>query len=1074
MSGSTPRRSRTPRRTPGSTPARRGTPVGRRTPVTALGAASRGERSVASTPKPKRARSRSPAPAAGATPECAETPPLEALAGKVRVHVQLFCDRLIEFRRASGDPAAVPSQYGSKDTGENALYQAMHRLRSIYNNRNGPPFTAEEGSLLARLPGALGKVTLGHVLEVAQKSDRRESLGRPETPVVWRWSFEAAGYPIHSEDFSSEGEAAAELRLLQRRLYPEWCETAQRKRHLERWRDVLRERRLHTELMADPRMQGFVSSGRCILPGDFVPEKVVPRLPFPGFRNLGNTCYLNALLQCLCHCSPINNYLTRCDPRSSVMGECVRGVLREYVHRPSKGARAAAKEVIVPTSLLKLVLTQRKSTGGKQEDAAEVLECIFQHLDKGAMQRDLCATGEGMVFTGIVHLGAAERVDVSGHGPPVSMAALFLESLTGEQALRDTPPVLVLRVEPLYRVDGEAFRIDARAEWPTGAMEFTVAGAGGASAQYNVAAYVSHRPNREVEAVESMRAGHYVAYICSGERWYEADDASVVLLQAPPDAFPYLVFLVRDGAGLGRTGLVEALVKKRCGQAASLEASAVAQERRQDQAHDRPRLATRSRSGHAQEKRGSPVASRGASVAAQERGPDRAPGQPRPVGRPSKAPARYKRDRSGREQETRTSEGLEKEHSRTSKRARGRPQSGRARSVQEHDPMQSQEHDRSRRTAQVGSDQRVARPWSQLVSSENRSSDNRDHSRLDDVADADDPCQRYQKTAGLRRTEEAVRSRVWSEEAVPLLPQPCRLCQAAFATREEWEAHVDAVHGGLQRYRNAHFSLVSIAPYVVSGQELRAVVGNFAEFYSRSAKDWQGFTEEMHGALDSEGGLVPGDRFEPRHFAACVACARKDWAEDLPKVYLAGAKCFMQSPKAVCQLLSYERYAGRWPLIPKGELRASCVDLPHGVNGASVPVLLHKRRVNERQAAGEEAVHICVDCHEAFAAKTPRLCKYALANDMWLGRWDPLFREANLSHQMLLALARVVSTKVVLRGEGNKTLKEEAQSWDYLFNQAGMIGSAIIFPNTDCKTALEYSSPKSVSYTFAVAFVASV
>ena len=47
------------------------------------------------------------------------------------------------------------------------------------------------------------------------------------------------------------------------------------------------------------------------------------------------------------------------------------------------------------------------------------------------------------------------------------------------------------------------------------------------------------------------------------------------------------------------------------------------------------------------------------------------------------------------------------------------------------------------------------------------------------------------------------------------------------------------------------------------------------------------------------------------------------------------------------------------------------------------------------------------------------MCKYALANHLWLGRWDPLFREANLCHQMLLALARVVTTKVVLRPEGH-------------------------------------------------------
>ena len=53
------------------------------------------------------------------------------------------------------------------------------------------------------------------------------------------------------------------------------------------------------------------------------------------------------------------------------------------------------------------------------------------------------------------------------------------------------------------------------------------------------------------------------------------------------------------------------------------------------------------------------------------------------------------------------------------------------------------------------------------------------------------------------------------------------------------------------------------------------------------------------------------------------------------------------------------------------------------------------------------------------------LCKYSLANDLWLGRWDPLLRMANLAHQMLLALARVVTTKVVLRPDGRR--KEDAQ-----------------------------------------------
>ena len=101
------------------------------------------------------------------------------------------------------------------------------------------------------------------------------------------------------------------------------------------------------------------------------------------------------------------------------------------------------------------------------------------------------------------------------------------------------------------------------------------------------------------------------------------------------------------------------------------------------------------------------------------------------------------------------------------------------------------------------------------------------------------------------------------------------------------------------------------------------------------------------------------------------------------------------------------------------------------------------------------------------------MCKYALAHHLWLGRWDPLFRNANLSHQMLLALARIVTTKVVLRPEGRTTTRSgEKPSWDFLFHQSGMIGSAILFGNASCTKALASFPPQSVSDSFAVSFVA--
>ena len=85
---------------------------------------------------------------------------------------------------------------------------------------------------------------------------------------------------------------------------------------------------------------------------------------------------------------------------------------------------------------------------------------------------------------------------------------------------------------------------------------------------------------------------------------------------------------------------------------------------------------------------------------------------------------------------------------------------------------------------------------------------------------------------------------------------------------------------------------------------------------------------------------------------------------------------------------------------------------------------LSARRVKKKR-------RVCDDCFEAFHSDHPWLCKYALANDMWLGRWCPLFRHANVSHQMLLALARIVTTKVVLRPEGHQRVQEQSENtWD--------------------------------------------
>ena len=136
-------------------------------------------------------------------------------------------------------------------------------------------------------------------------------------------------------------------------------------------------------------------------------------------------------------------------------------------------------------------------------------------------------------------------------------------------------------------------------------------------------------------------------------------------------------------------------------------------------------------------------------------------------------------------------------------------------------------------------------------------SNNRDNSRADMANDQDNPYERYVQTWNLRRSAPTETLKSFKDSPEPLLPQPCRLCEKTFPCREDFIAHVDAEHGGLQRYRNAFFSLASLLPHVVRGQEWRMVLGNFTEFISRAAKDWENFTPEMREALSSEDGLLP-------------------------------------------------------------------------------------------------------------------------------------------------------------------------------------------------------------------------
>ena len=71
-------------------------------------------------------------------------------------------------------------------------------------------------------------------------------------------------------------------------------------------------------------------------------------------------------------------------------------------------------------------------------------------------------------------------------------------------------------------------------------------------------------------------------------------------------------------------------------------------------------------------------------------------------------------------------------------------------------------------------------------------SDNRDYTGADTHSNADRPYERYLEQRDRRRTRPVETLRMFSAAADPILPQPCRLCEKSFPSRELWQAHVEA------------------------------------------------------------------------------------------------------------------------------------------------------------------------------------------------------------------------------------------------------------------------------------------
>ncbi|CAK0895070.1 unnamed protein product, partial [Prorocentrum cordatum] len=341
----------------------------------------------------------------------------------------------------------------------------------------------------------------------------------------------------------------------------------------------------------------------------------------------------------------------------------------------------------------------------------------------------------------------------------------------------------------------------------------------------------------------------------------------------------------------------------------------------------------------------------------------------------------------------------------------------------------------------------------------------------------------------------------WFQCPAPALQYACRMCEAEFPNREAFKAHQSRVHGGQRWYQSQYVARCELEPYQPSPTEERQVVARFHISQSCATVDpvdepfvpklnsevqKQLLHSEIVGRIAGEIGQAPLSEEvsrqaadaaesaaralaacqarEPRAFQACVCCAMQQWSENLHSELLVGDKCAIKDRAQFADCLSAEWYHQRWPLIPRDELMSSAVDFPHDDcegSPTSTKILLHKRRVPPEALEGKVPVKVCEDCRRDLWSDHPKVPLMALVNDLWLGRHHPLLRKAALAHQLLLALGRVVSTKIYLSSKGaDKAVRQEQQSWRQKFLQYAMQGTAIVFGNGNVDHAMRSFPPE--------------
>ena len=292
----------------------------------------------------------------------------------------------------------------------------------------------------------------------------------------------------------------------------------------------------------------------------------------------------------------------------------------------------------------------------------------------------------------------------------------------------------------------------------------------------------------------------------------------------------------------------------------------------------------------------------------------------------------------------------------------------------------------------------------------------------------------------------------------------------------------------------------------------------------RQSEGQEGVASVDYEALGSEAGCR---RKSLRHRRACAVCARLAWHTEHEEVYFwkqedvsprqsfisdcvgsadvgATEDCGQTMPEAAGVsrtkptareqaqiLLSPKRYYERWKFllpresdqapqdggIPLEELEASAVRDP--APGGKLWLLHRKvfRMVKQKNTQGEEVevadphqrVPVCLECRCALQGQKPKMPKYSLANDLWMGKEPAVFTKLSVGARMLLPLARSVIRRYNCLNDSGKWMPYEQRI-------KGFVGNVVAFPQSDGGAVLNSLPPTAASMidSLVIAFAGSV